>query len=612
MTLARELRVLYQNDKRLTNLLSDLTIRLYPESASCLICERKTNLLKTDRKICYSFNLGKFTLICGSNFCAVHKYYSDKLNQVIRVESNLAAMTVDKGFRVTFDLVVKVGRLRYEDHRQLHEIQSYLKCSPARIELPISTLGLIAKRFLTFCRALNLSQTDSIRDDIKGNGGYFLHFDGSTEQKCGQCSLILIDSRSGHVLESAMVVSESVDILKEALGKVHAKYGNPLAVISDLRPGFVSVCIAVFGKDVKHVLCHYHFLRTFKKEFNQNHQFIKTCMTQKWQLQAGLSKQLKGLAALKMQVDYSRELKELDKIQAYWKLTTDTLGTYYYTLRWILNYKQDSSGRGAPFDLPLLDLYHRLLASKELIERIFAKASSDVREKYYRQGFCCVLEKTKNLGYHEVGFRKALNQLEYARKWFNKLRAVLFLASQTEDDKVLAPLSKHYALTREEAKKIPQRLDGFLQLVKRERHRCKQPVRVAFLENLIAQVEKYSANLHVPELSVTIDAKEIILVCPRTNNYIERLFRLIKSLLRRCSGRSKLPKEFGSVGALLPYYLTMREHPIFSDIFSNDCRLSEEFARLFDKSWQPPKNVILLLQKPENIVNERKHAVLGG
>jgi hypothetical protein len=122
-------------------------------------------------KTCYSFSLGKFTLISGCNFCADHKYFSNTKNQVIRYESDLVAMTVDKGYRVTFDLVVKIGRLRYDDHRQLREIQSFLKCSPAKLDLRTSTIGLIAKRFLEFNKQLNLRRTTAICDDIKRDGG---------------------------------------------------------------------------------------------------------------------------------------------------------------------------------------------------------------------------------------------------------------------------------------------------------------------------------------------------------------------------------------------------------------------------------------------------------
>jgi hypothetical protein len=56
------------------------------------------------------------------------------------------------------------------------------------------------------------------------------------------------------------------------------------------------------------------------------------------------------------------------------------------------------------------------------------------------------------MGYGEKGFRKAVHHLEYAHKWFNKFRGVLFLGAQMDDEDSLAPLSKKYRLTEEEAK----------------------------------------------------------------------------------------------------------------------------------------------------------------
>jgi hypothetical protein len=596
----RRLRSTSGNDKDILSSLSNLSIRLYAENASCLICCNKTNLLKTDRKTCYSFALGKFTLISGCTFCADHKYFSETPNQIIRYESNLAAMIVDKGYRVTFDLVVKVGRLRYDDHRQLQEIQAYLKCSSAKIDLPLSTIGMIAKRFLDFCRLLHQSREPKIREEIGANGGYFLHFDGSTEQRCGLCSLVLMDSRSGHILESLMVPSEKYDTIEAALDKVRAKYGNPLAIISDLRSGFLRACITVFGQGVIHILCHYHYLRTFKDAFVQDHTFINTCMTKKWRLQAGLAKQLKSLQEIKPKVGYPKELKTVGEIEDYLERTGDVLGTYKYVLRWILNFKSDSSGKGVPFDLPYLDLYYRFVTGKRVIDRIFAQSSIPLRLKYYRHGFCRVAEKTKKLGNGEPGFNKALRQLEYAYKWFNKLRAVLFLEAQMEDDKLLAPLSKKYRLTEHEAQEIPKRLNGFLCSVKRELSTCKHKARRAFLESLQSQVERYQDNLCVPMIAVTVKEEESRLVPPRTNNCLESLFRFVKSLLRRCSGRSKLPKEFGSVGSLVPYYITMRDHPNFRDLFMDDSRLAEEFAKLFAEHWQPPDNLATLPKKSTN------------
>ncbi len=516
----------------------------------------------------------------------------------------MAAMIVDKCHRVSFDLVVKIGRLRYDDHRQLHEIQAYLKCSSAKIDLPISTISLICKRFLEFCHLLHISREAAIHEEIKGNGGYCLHFDGSTEQRSGCNILVLVDSRSGHILNSSMIDSESIDTVKDALEKVREKYEQPLVVVSDLRSGFVKACMAVFGKEVRHLLCHYHFLRTFRNEFNDDHQFVKTNITHKWQLQSGLSRQLKTLPNIKAESGYPKELKTADQILEYWTLTGDVLGSYRYTLIWILNYKHDSSGKGLPFDLPFLDIYHRLLTAKDLIDKIFTGATSETRIKHYLHGFCRVIEKTNGLGFHDAGFRKSIRNMEFCRKWFDKLRAVLFLEAQSEDDRTLAPLSSLYRLTEDEAKEIPSRLSSFLISVKRELACCKHPDRKTFLANLKKQLEKYQKNLRVPILSVTNNGKEVIFISPRTNNWLESIFRFTKSQLRRCTGRSKIPKEFAAIGALLPYYLLMREHKLFKEIYNDDQRLAEEFAKLFVHSWKPSENLVALPKKSAHLPND--------
>ncbi len=167
-------------------------------------------------------------------------------------------LIVDKNHRVAFDLVARIGKLRYDEHRQLGEIQSYLKCSSAKINLPISTIGMIAKRFLSFCSLLHKKYEARICDDINSNGGYFLHFDGTTEKKCNKCNLLILDSLSGHVLESIMINTENYQIVKKALEKVKSQYGNPLATISDLKSGFLKACKDVFGSTIIHIFCHYH------------------------------------------------------------------------------------------------------------------------------------------------------------------------------------------------------------------------------------------------------------------------------------------------------------------------------------------------------------------
>jgi len=248
----KDLRARFQNDERLLGELSHLTIRLYSEKNTCIICNKKTNLLKTSIRNCYSFHFGKFKLIEGFFFCNDHKYVSEDSDQILKYHSQLATEIVDRGFRITIDMVVKVGLLRYRDNRQLEEIQSFLKCSSAKIDFSLSTIGMIAKRFLEFCKLLHKKYEYKIKEDIRSNGGYVAHYDGTTEKKCGVINFVVMDSLSEHILISEMIESESYTEVTQILRKVKFKYGNPLTTVSDLKPGFLSASKDSFNKNTPH------------------------------------------------------------------------------------------------------------------------------------------------------------------------------------------------------------------------------------------------------------------------------------------------------------------------------------------------------------------------
>ena len=103
--------------------------------------------------------------------------------------------------------------------------------------------------------------------------------------------------------------------------------------------------------------------------------------------------------------------------------------------------------------------------------------------------------------------------------------------------------------------------------------------------------KKYHKNLTVPVLTVTIDEKTKIFIPYRTNNFLETSFRSDKSIIRRQTGRSKLPREFGSVGALLPYYNSMKQHRTFRHFFDDAKKLAEEFAKLTENDLSILENI---------------------
>ena len=527
-------------------------------------------------------------MIEGFFFCNDHKYVSEDSNRILKYHSQLATQIVDRGFQVTIDMVVKIGLLRYRDHLQLGEIRTFLKCSPAKIDFPISTIGVIAKRFLEFCKLFHKKYEYKIKDDISANGGFIAHYDGTTEKMSSVINFVIKDSLSGHILISEMISSESYAEVSPILRKVKFKYGYPLVTVSDLKPGFLSVSKDCFDRKTPHKFCDYHFLRTFKVDFVSDHSFIKTRLCKTWKVTSSLKKQLASIEQVE-----KKAYTHFDEIEKYWNDSKNVLQTYRLVLLWILKFKQASSGKGIPFDLPYLDLYDRLIQGKKFIDIIVVEADISIKQHYC--DFNILIKKVENTRYWSSKFRKSIKMLKFSRKWFTKLRGVLMLGILQDKQDSLAPLSKRYRLTEEEARSIPENIKSFLERIETKISSCKNHERIKILARFRDQTKKYQDNLKIPLIIRTVGGIEKTIIPPRTNNCLESFFRLIKSLLRRNTGRSILTKEFASVGALLPYYVSMKNHKTFKSVFADEEKLSEEFAMIIKEKYD--------INRHDNLIN---------
>ncbi len=580
----KELRSRFQNDERTLREISYPTIRLYPEKKACIICNKKTNLLKTSKKDCYSYYLGKFRLIEGLSFCKNHKYVAVDPVEILKYHSLFASEIVERRFRVTIDMVVKVGLLRYRDNRQLEEVKAFLKCSSSKIDLPISTIGMISKRFLEYCKLFHKKYEYKIKEDIISNGGFVANFDGTTEKNSGVIAFAVRDSLSGHVLISEKVKSESYDEVTRILKKLKSKYGNPLTTISDLKPGFLSATQDSFNKKVPHKFCDYHFLRTFKGDFVQYHNIIRTCLCTTWKITSGLGKQKKSIQLSNDKMK-NKTFKNFKDIETFWKSSKNSVKTYRLIIEWILKFKQASSGKGVPFDLPYLDLYDRLFQAKKLIDSL----NPDKEINKCIREFNVWIEQIKNSRAWNPDFKNSIKMLTFSRRWFYKLRAILMLGSLQDKQDPLAPLSKKYRLTIEEATMMPKNIEDFLEQIETKNLSLKDPAKLAFMLKLRDKIKKYKKNLKIPIIVLKINGVETTILPTRTNNCLESFFRLIKALLRRNTGRSALTKEFASVGHLLPFYVYMRDHKTFKSIFEDEKKLTEEFMTLIKEKQVMPK-----------------------
>ncbi len=567
-----QIRLKYFYGNELDYPLKDLTIKATSAKNTCLICDRKSYVLKTQSKICYSHDFGKFKLTERILFCKEHKYTGRETNEILKYHSDLATEIAEKGFKVTFDLLVKVGLMRYSDYMRLEDIKIALKHGIAKLDLSISTIALISKRFLEYCKLLHKKYEYKIREEIEKNGGYFLHFDSTTEEKSGILNFVIMDSLSGNILHSSEIKTENYANIVWPLKEIREKYGSPLATHSDLKAGFLSTCSEVF-QWVLHIFCHYHFLRTFKDFFTNDYNGIKTQISN-WKLINDLSIQSKMVSAV-----YDKKImKKLAEIEAFFNESKDVLKTYYYVLLWILNFKKESNGKGMPFDLPYLDFYLNLEEGRKFLDKIFKKADEKELERY--KSFNTIVTRIDGNSKNHKEFREAISNLKYMKKHFNKLRSILYLSAKDDKKSSLAPLSKEYNLTEEEVKTIPENIRKYLEELNKEISESKKEEKIKMLTKFEKQIDKYKDNLKIPIIEITTKEGKKKIIPPRTNNFLENFFRENKRIIRKQTGKKNLTREFASVGDLLPYYVNMNKSKIFKDMFKNEKTLINEFANL--------------------------------
>ena len=121
-----------------------------------------------------------------------------------------------------------MGRLRFEEHRQVSDIQRYV--SKSGILIPDTTAQRLCKQFLEYFTAVHLESRPLIKEKIVQNGASVLEIDGT--QNHGRGTIMLLkDSISGIRLSSERVVSEKADYIEPILEDIRDLYGPPLAVI---------------------------------------------------------------------------------------------------------------------------------------------------------------------------------------------------------------------------------------------------------------------------------------------------------------------------------------------------------------------------------------------
>lgn len=509
--------------------------RFYPESQVCPRCKRKMNVLKTAKRTVVTIGAGTFvareTQLECSQCCEIGR--SQDLRKLVPFKCTYG-----------YDVLVYVGTSLYLKSVNEQTIAKELKSMD--IDISESEIRYLGQKFIAYLSICHAQSQLKIRLAMAKKGGYILHIDGTCE---GDSPHLFtgMDEISGIILSSVKINSEKKEKIVPFLRDIQAKYGTPLAIVSDMGKGLLAAIEDVFP-DVPSLICHFHFLRDLGKDLLEND--YRT-------LRNGLKKSKIRTALKSKRKDFEQKLgkhlQNLSKIDE--KPEHASIKTALLIIHWIFD-TSSLSGYGFPFDMKHLVFYQRLITAYEEVEKL---NSCKENKPFYQ------LKKLLNRIVEDKGLKKAASMLEKNERIFNELRKALRLSM---------PEGKN-GLNDEgdsDMKSISLKVSEFISKYDSSKQKAHG--------KMIKQIRKYYAKLFADPIETKLNGNVVLIQPQRTNNVIERLFRELKRLLRRKSGSISLKRH---ITAMLPDTLLVKNlenEEYLRMLLRGAATLEERFAQI--------------------------------
>ncbi len=506
------------------------------EDDACQQCGEPLRLLVTRERKVISAVYGTFTAVERQGYCPMHpKRPPARSRELPRI--------VASGANHAYDVIAQVGLARFLQCRQNEEIRIDLSRRRGGIEVPVSTVGYLARKFVAYFQIVHDESMPLLRAAMKDRGGYILHIDGTCEEGSGVI-LLCVDSLSGQVLESSRIGSENHEEVRDVLRDVCRHWGTPLGIVHDLRRALITATTEVFPV-VPQFVCHYHLAADVGKDILLPHQDRLRALFRRTKLRPKLRALVRSLRDFAVS-DKSRKhmvtpvlgLRSTKKLQQH--CTPETINAAVHALAsWILAYSTDGEGYGFPFDMPYLNLYERILevhyslceASKLWPEKKLAPLGPLNRLR--------VILELVVLGDDASEFLETVDATKQDMKIFQRFRNALRICPKggkkrrnDEGAPKMLDSKRHKAVLKE--------LRSSLNRQARRGNSSKRACKL-----VVQHLDKYWKQLfgHVLRKGIVV---------PRTNNVEESLFRLVKRQCRRLHGRGHLRHDLEAMPPATP------------------------------------------------------------
>ncbi len=542
-----------------------LIVREPPKA--CAVCDGGMNVQKTIRRTVRTLTHGSFQAQETIFVCASR---CQKQNHLVTARSSSLAQLLVPHCTVGYDVLVYVGCQRFLHYRQREEIRTDLG---KRYGIVLSTgeISALGRRFLVYLKALHKKRAPALRAALEADGGWPLHIDATGEDGRGTMVTAWAGWRNW-VLSAWKAPTERAEFILPGIERVAAEFGAPCAIVRDLGRAMTEAAaqyVQSRKKPIPVLACHQHFLADIGEDLLEEEHH---------QLRDGF-RQIRLLPRLRAFVrQQGRHLGESiglgrEALDRWLEETGRTHGlpkgvggivAVRSMAQWVLDYHDEGSGLGFPFDLPWRDLFCRglqLLAAVRTFRRT-VPADTPIRK---------ALETLERMLRPLEGNQPPLlliqDALSKRADLFHRLRAVLRLEEKNPTAKKL-----------DQIQAALQHLEASLRSKRPERGPAKD-TRGA-IDLILAHLDRHGPHLWGHAIRIPRRAGGGIGLVARTNNGLESLFHTIKHGERRRSGRKILTQDF----EVLPPAAALATNLHHGDYVTLVCgsldRLPEAFAQL--------------------------------
>jgi hypothetical protein len=455
--------------------------------------------------------------------------------------------------QVGYDIMAWAGRKRWVEYEQRDDIQEALK-DRFGIELSTGEISTLTHDFLVYLKALHDKRAPELRATLEKDGGWPMHIDATGE--AGRGTLLVVYAGWRHwVLGSWKIPSENADAILPKLRTIQAHFGTPCGIMHDLGKAVIEASrdfIGELGQPIPDLVCHFHLVKDVGRDLMGEAQEELRARFRSNDVCAHLRAMARDLGQ-RLGTDILPARQDVEDwmaiVDCHHRLPSGRragIGSVRAICQWVLDFADDGTGEGFPFDVPLLDLFERCRKACRALEGFLCDPPDDAKVHGYLKRLHRIVVATRRPDFaHPVAILQQRRELLGEFRTALRVEVKAHLHAMNPAAATAGPATPDSLLEDREVKVALE--DLVLSL--RERRPERGPAKDArdAIDIVLAHIERHRRSLWGHAVLLPSELGGGVRLIERTNIVLEHFFGLGKRGERRRSGRKNLAADLEQI-----------------------------------------------------------------